>query len=221
MRCLMLLLSLAMLVPSAAQESTGFASTWHYPIAKELGEALRKAVPPPGPPTTVARFVPGPSSGTVEALAQALAARPVDQQELLQTMAQLRDVYDKSAAEEGRTNSLAAAYTFFIACNLTVYYGIEPTQAANDALFAQVETAIAATSTFSTLSDADKQAMHDWLIAMAGVVLTTFISADTAQSLEAAQAAQALAATAMMEVLDLDPKGITLDEKGLTVIPEL
>ena len=221
MRCPTLLLLLALLVPSAAQEATGFASTWRYPVAKELGAALGKALPPTGPPATVARFVPGPPSGTVEALAQALATRPADQQALLVTMAQLRAVYDKSAAEEGRTNSLAAAYTFFIACNLTVYYGNEPTEAASDALFAQVEAAISATPAVSSLSDADKQAMHDWLIAMAGVVLTTFISADTAQSLEAAQAAQALAATAMMEVLGLDPKAMSLDEKGLTVIPEL
>ena len=136
-------------------------------------------------------------------------------------MIQLRGVYDKSAEEEGRTNSLAGAYTFFIAGNLTVYYGNELTEAANDALFGQVEAAIAVTPAVSGLSDADKQAMHDWLIAMAGVVLTTFVSADTAHSLEAAQAAQALAATAIMEVLGLDPKGMTLDERGLTVIPEL
>lgn len=217
-----LLLMLCLTLSAGAQEaSTGFASTWHYPVARELGVTLSAIAPLSGPPATRARFIPGAPSGAAEALAQAMAPRPADQQALLTTMQQLRQVYEKTALEEDRSNSLAAAFTFFIACNMTAYTGKEPTEAADDRLFAQLETAIAATPSIASLSDADQQAMHDWLVAMAGVVLATFVSADVAGSPEAAEAARALAASAMNEVLGLDPEGMLLDEKGLVVIPEL
>lgn len=219
MRYLFLLLCLAL--PAMCQESSsGFAATWRYPVAKDIGAALRNSLYQ-GPPETIARFVPGAPSGAAEDLARALAPRPADQQELLSTMNQLRDVYQKSALDEGRGDSLAAALTFFIASNLTATTGREPTKEADSKLFAQVEAAISATPGAAALSDADQQAMHDWLVAMSGVVLATFVSADVAGSPEALAAAQSLAASAMIEVLGLDPQGMTLDENGLVVIPEL
>ena len=84
-------------------------------------------------------------------------------------------------AKEGKSHDLAAAMTFFISTNVAAFHRTElPSDATTESLYRSLQRAMAQSPAFAQMADAEKQRTHDWLVCMAGFVLTGY--ADARQS---------------------------------------
>jgi hypothetical protein len=182
MRSLVVLLLLVFLAYPVRAQDAPFGGSWRFPMASELVPALLSGGGRPDP--SVCTFTPKPGNSAAEDLSIALSGTPDAQASLLKTMMDLRGIYDEAVAKEGHANNLAAGLSYFLACDLTVFTGHEPSQAASQKMFEQLEAAIAATPAVAGLEDAEKQEMHDWLVAMGGVTLATYVGASVSKDPE-------------------------------------
>jgi hypothetical protein len=134
---------------------------------------------------SAARFTPGGDSGVAKGLADALGSSAQEKAALAEAFAQIKQGYEAEVAKEGKSNNLAAAFTFFIASNVAAYRQSEmPSDRATEVLFGELQAVIAGVPEFSRMSNAEKQGMHDWLVCMGGFTLAGY--ADARQTGDAA-----------------------------------
>lgn len=124
------------------------------------------------------KFSPGGDSGVAKALAEALGSDAREKAALTEAFAQIKQGYEAEVSKDGKSNNLAAAFTFFIASNVAAYRQSElPSDGATEALFGELQSVISGAPEFARMSNADKQRMHDWLVCMGGFTLAGYSDA--------------------------------------------
>jgi hypothetical protein len=111
---------------------------------------------------SVVKFRPVGDSGVMKVLADTLGANTQQKSGLTQVFSQVKQAYEAEVAQKGKSNNLAAAFTFFIAANVMAYHQTdEPSDQATDTLIEQLEDVISSVPEFARMSDAEKQKMHE------------------------------------------------------------
>jgi hypothetical protein len=114
----------------------------------------------------------------MKVLADTLGANTQQKAGLTQVFSQVKQAYEAEVAQKGKSNNLAAAFTFFIAANVMAYHQTdEPSDQATDTLIEQLEDVISSVPEFARMSDAEKQKMHDWLVCMGGFSMMGYMDA--------------------------------------------
>ncbi len=178
-------LCLCLRADAAAQAGERVGGTWQGPDPASIRSILSgAAAPAPAAPRArpdALKFKPAADSGVPRALGDALG-RTAEERELLSSVfTQVKQGYEAEVAKEGKSHDLAAAMTFFISTNVAAFHRTElPSDAATEALYRSLQRAMAQSPAFAQMADAEKQRTHDWLVCMAGFVLTGY--ADAKQS---------------------------------------
>jgi hypothetical protein len=147
-------------------------------ITNVLRERLSKRNSPARIDASITSFKPVGDSGVAKALADALGASPQQKVALTEAFQQIKQGYEAEVAKEGKSNNLAAAFTFFIAANVMAYYESgEPSDEASEALFKDMQSVIASIPEFARMSNSEKHKMHDWLVCMGGFVMAGYLDA--------------------------------------------
>ncbi|HYP28342.1 MAG TPA: lipocalin family protein [Blastocatellia bacterium] len=134
--------------------------------------------PAAGADSAVVRFKPIGDSGVAKALADALGGDPQQKAALTEAFLQIKQGYEAEVAKEGKSNNLAAAFTFFISANVMAYTQSEPpSDRATEMLFADLQSVIAGVPEFARMSDLEKQKMHDWLVCIGGFAMSGYLDA--------------------------------------------
>lgn len=163
-----------------AQTNARIEDSWNGQGSASIVRGLRerRARTASAADVSVVKFTPGGDSGVAKALADAIGNNAQEKETLAQAFALIKQGYEGEAAKRGKSNNLAAAFTFFIAANVTAYAETaEPSDKAIDALFVELQTVIAGAPEFARLSNAEKQKMHDWLVLMGGFTLAGYSEA--------------------------------------------
>lgn len=174
-------------VKAVGQVNERVAGTWggassSSSIARGLRERRGRAATVD---VSAVKFTPVGDSGVAKALADAFGSNEQERAALAEAFAQIRQGYEAEVAKQGKSNNLAAAFTFFIAANVAAYQQSEmPSDRATELLFGELQTVIAGVPEFARMSNAEKQKMHDWLVMMGGFTLAGY--ADARQSGDAA-----------------------------------
>jgi hypothetical protein len=123
-------------------------------------------------------FRPVANSGVAKQLADALGADPQQRAELLQIFQEIKTSYEGEARKGGKANNIAAALTFFIAAGSMAYHQTDqPAENVTNALVEILEQEMSASPDFKSMTDIEKQQMHDWLVVTGGFVLVGYLDA--------------------------------------------
>lgn len=167
-----------------AQSGDRLRETWKGPDASLVTNVIRSAARnrpaggTPKPRAEVLRFTPAGDSGVAKTLADAFGSSAEERAALVEAFGQIKQGYEAEVAKEGKSNNLAAAMTFFISTNVAAYHQTDlPSEEAGEQLFQSLQETMSAAPEFARLSNAEKQQMHDWLVLMAGFVLTAYTDA--------------------------------------------
>src|SRR5215212_510517 len=160
-----------------AQSNDRVRQTWRGPDVSTLWDLL-KDTGAKDVSVDVLKFTPAGDSGVTKALADALGGTPDERAALVQALAQLKQGYEAEVAQEGKSNNLAAAMTFFIAANVMSYYQTQmPSDADIAKLMESMQQAMARMPAFAQMSGPEKHKMHDWLVCMGAFALTNYMDA--------------------------------------------
>ncbi|HEX5732847.1 MAG TPA: lipocalin family protein [Blastocatellia bacterium] len=169
---------------AGAQSADRIGETWKGPDPSLITSILKnreKSRSPSGaarPSSGVVKFTPVGDSGVANSLADAFGRNEGEKAAVAEAFKQIKQGYEAEVAKEGRSNNLAAAMTFFIAANVAAYHQTDmPSDKAGEQLFQSLQIAMASTAAFARLSNSEKQQMHDWLVCMAGFVMTGYADA--------------------------------------------
>jgi hypothetical protein len=147
-------------------------------ITNILRDRLAQNRPPATVNLSVVTFKPVGDSGVAKALADALGANNQQKAALTEAFLQIKQGYEAEVVKEGKSNNLAAAFTFFIAANVMAYYeSAEPSDKASESLFREMQSVIASIPEFARMSNQEKHQMHDWLVCMGGFVMAGYMDA--------------------------------------------
>jgi len=128
--------------------------------------------------SAVVQFKPTGDSGVAKALADALGSDPQQKAALTEAFLQIKQGYEAEVAKEGKSNNLAAAFTFFISANVMAYtQSDQPSDQATELLFADLQAVIAGVPEFARMSNLEKQKMHDWLVCIGGFAMSGYMDA--------------------------------------------
>lgn len=124
---------------------------------------------------------------------------------LTQIFTETKKAYEGEVAPKGRKNNLAAAMTFFIVANLTVYHDVpEPTDTATENLFLALNQMIDETPDMVSVPNKDKQFLHDTFVSFSGLVFATYLEAKQTNNKETLKVAQQLAGGLLQEILKIN-----------------
>ena len=83
-----------------------------------------------------------------------------------------------------------------------------------------LEQRMARIPAFASMSDAEKQRMHDWLLCMAGFALTNYMSAKANNDVEGLATIKQFADYSMRVALGIEAAKLTLAGSRITLQPE-
>lgn len=215
-------LCLCLRADAAAQAGERVGGTWPGPdpalIRSILSDAAKPSAAAPRARPDVLKFKPAADSGVPKALGDALGRTPEERELLAGVFAQVRQSYETEVAKEGKSNDLAAAMTFFISTNVAAFHRTElPPDAATEELYRSLQRTMSQSPAFAQLADAEKQRMHDWLVCMAGFVLTGYAEARQANDRANLKTFADLADYSMRLVLGVEAGNVSLNGDGLSV----
>lgn len=209
---------------AGAQTETGdrVRETWNGPdpslVAGVLRGAGRSRAGTTAPRLSAVKFTPAGDSGVAKSLADALGGSAEERAALAEAFGQIKQGYEAEVAKEGKSNNLAAAMTFFISVNVAAYHHADlPSEEAGEKLFQSLQETLAAAPEFARLTDAEKHRMHDWLVCMAGFVLTGYADAKQKGDREAASNFAQLADYSMRVALGVEVGKMSLGGNGLSI----
>lgn len=207
---------------AAAQAGERVGGTWQGPDSALLRGILSASAAPAVAPSRarpdVLKFKPAGESGVPKTLGDALGRTAEERALLSKVFAQVRQAYEAEVAQEGKSNDLAAAMTFFISTNVAAFHRTElPSDAATDELYRSLQGAMAGSPAFARMADAEKQRMHDWLVCMAGFVLAGYADARQGGDQANLQNFGELADYSMRLVLGVEAGKVSLNGSRLSV----
>lgn len=165
-------------------------------------------------------FRPDPNLDTSNALAESLGTTAEEKALLRQLFSVTKTAFEKEVAAKGRKNNLAAAFTFFIGSAAMVYHDDpEPSDAALDKLWDNLDATFNETPEYSQLTNREKQEMYDTIVAFSGLILATYAEGKNTGNVETQQTAKLLAGTMIQLVLKTDPNKLRFGKDGLVVNP--
>jgi len=194
-------------------------------ILKERGES-KPSTGAARPRPEVVKFTPAGDSGVAETLAAAFGRTDGEKAALAEAFRQIKQGYEAGVAGEGKSNNLAAAMTFFITANVAAYHRADmPSDEAGEALFKSLVETMSAAPELARLSNAEKQQMHDWLVCMAGFVMTGYADAKQNNDQEGLKNFGELADYSMRLVLGVEVgrmsfRGDNLSIEGASAAPQ-
>ena len=133
---------------------------------------------PPAASYAVLRFKPAANSGVPKQIADALGRDPRERAALLGVFQEVKKSYEAEAAKAGKSNNIAAALTFFLAAASMTYHQTDaPADSVTDALVEVLQQEMSASPEFKSMTNLQKQQLHDWLVVAGGFVLAGYIDA--------------------------------------------
>ncbi len=124
----------------------------------------------------VLQFKPVANSGVAKHIAYALSEDPEQRAELIKIFQAIQRSYEAEAGKGGQSNNIAAALAFFMAASSMAYHQTgEPAESVTDALVEILQQEMSAAKDFTSMTDFEKQQMHDWLVVTGGFVLAGYL----------------------------------------------
>jgi hypothetical protein len=212
------LIALLLLSFVPAQTGDRIRQTWKGPDGSALQELFKDDASTRPSNAAAVTFKPEADSGVIKALAEALGSTPEEQAALTEAFTQFKQGYEAEAAKAGKSNNLAVTMTFFIVANTVAYHQIEmPSDADTIAMSQALEQKMARIPAFASMSDLEKQRMHEWLLCMAGFALTNYMSAKANNDTQGLATIKQFADYSMRLALGIDAAAITLAGPRITV----
>ena len=171
------------------------------------GAAAQNPVPAASKAATASmKFSPAAGDDTLQKLADSLGNDAQERQQMLQLVGAGKQLFEQKYAGKGWKDNVAGAFAFFIIATSTVHSDKEPTAAAQDNLFAALETTLAQSPDLARASDREKTALYNSLVACAGLSLLFHI--DGKQQGNAAEVGKAkeMAAGFSRKLLNVEPQ---------------
>jgi hypothetical protein len=122
------------------------------------------------------RFRPVANTGVAKQIADALGHNAQERAGLLAILQEVKKSYEAEAAKAGKQNNIAAGLTFFLAATSMAYHQTDaPDDSVTDALFELLQQELSGAADFKSMTDLEKQKMHDWLVITGGFVLAGYL----------------------------------------------
>jgi hypothetical protein len=123
-------------------------------------------------------FRPVADSGVAKQVADTIGRDAKEKEALLAIFWDLKRSYESDAAKGRKSNNIAAALTFFLASTSMAFHQTgEPSDNVTDTMVNVLEQNLSTSPQFKTMTDIQKQKMHDWLIISGGFVLVGYLDA--------------------------------------------
>ena len=124
------------------------------------------------------QFKPLANSGVTKQIADTLGRDPKERATLLGILQEVKKSYVAEAAKAGKSNNIAAALTFFLVTTSMAYHQTDaPSDRVTDALVEVLQQELSASPEFKSMTNLQKQQMHDWLVVAGGFVLAGYLDA--------------------------------------------
>lgn len=162
----------------------------------------------PKPAASSAKFSPVAGDDSLQKLADSLGSDAQERQQMLQLVGAGKQLFEQKYAGKGWNDNVAGALAFFIIATSTIYADREPTAAAQDNLFAALESTLAQSPELVKASAQEKTALYNSLTACAGLQLLFYI--DGKQQGNAAEIGKAkeMAAGFSRKLLNVEPQAL-------------
>jgi hypothetical protein len=200
------------LVP--VQTNDRVKQTWKGPDGSALQELFKEdasSATTPQNSAAVVQFTPGSDSGVIKTLAEALGSTVEERAALTEAFTQFKQGYEAEAAKAGKANNLAVTMTFFIVSNAVAYHQTEmPSDDDTIKMSQALEQKMARVPAFRSMSNLEKQRMHDWLLCMAGFALTNYLSAKQSGDAQGLATIKQFADYSLRLALGVDAAKLTL-----------
>lgn len=241
---LLILLSLVMCAPVAAQYSDSLGGNWNNPAsamitniimdryarrrleknlaAKRSGASSAAATSSTHSTTPVAKLSDAslhfrPTGTQLKAVEIANLMDPGNPQ-LVKLMVALLDEYEKNARAAGEPNDLALALSFFFATNASVYHDAgQPTDPQMLELRETIAEALLGGNGFKGVTDRQKQEMYEALVLYTGIALAAYQEGKQGGNAESVKSGQMLAGQNLLAVTGISPDKINFTDQGLSI----
>lgn len=201
------------------QANERIRDTWKGPDSAVIRELFKDdAAPARASNTAVVKFTPSGDSGVLKALSDALGNTVEERAALAEAFTGFKQSYEAEAAKAGKANNLAVTMTFFVVANVVAFHQTAMPEDADTVQMSQtLEHRMARIPAFSSMSNADKQRMNDWLLCMAGFALTNYMSAKAGNDAQGLATSKQFADSSLRLVLGVDPADLTLAGPRITL----
>lgn len=202
----------------ANQKGNSTGSTASSGSSKSVPSRSQNA---PAPDYAVLRFKPVANSGVAKQTADALSENPQERAALLTIFQEIKKSYDAESAKSGTANNIAAALTFFMtAASMAYHQTDEPTESVTNGLVEILQEDMSAKPEFKSMTNLEKQKMHDWLVVSGGFILAGYL--DAVQTSDAKQLADYKELANELYKLVLGPgiEKVNLAEIGATPVAD-
>jgi hypothetical protein len=177
------------------------------------------AKPEPGK-VPLTRFKPTGKRTVIPKIVDQLGQDAEQKKALRQLFDEGMKAYEAEAKKEGFPNDVAAAVTFYVAANWSVYHdGKEPPEEATDTMIAQVQQLFDSPE-MKQAKDADKEEFYEWCVAMGTLSMSLFQISKEGKDEKTLESLRASAGEALKNLLKIEPERINITEKGLEILPE-
>jgi hypothetical protein len=214
-------IALLLFVSAPFQASDRVRDTWKGPdtsVIRELFKDDAAAARPVEANAAAVKFTPSGDSGVTKTLADVLGSTPEERAALAEAFTGFKQSYETEAAKAGKANNLAVTMTFFIVANVVAYHQTAMPEDADTVKMAQsLEQRMARIPAFASLSNAEKERMHDWLLCMAGFALTNYMSAKASGDVQGLATIKQFADYSMKLALGIEAAKLTLAGPRITL----
>ncbi len=153
-------------------------------------------------------------------LANSLGGNVEEKAALRALFSATKSAFEAEVANKGRTNNLAAAFTFFVAATTTVYHNDpEPSDEAIDQLWDGLNAVLDESGELENMSDGEKQEIYETLIALSGLVLAGHMEGKNSGDQQTTNAYRVIAGALIETVLKTSPDKVRFDRSGLVIKP--
>lgn len=202
-------------VEKAEREARAKSASGRQTTAASSGPRIEHV---PAVPKNYGAFRPDPSVNTGRTIADALGQTPEEKQLYLAIYSTTKDAFEKEVSAKGWKNNLAAAFTFFIVSNATIYHGgAEPNEESISAIYQAINQTIDEIPEFAQMTNRDKQGLYNTLVGFAGIPIATFVEGQNNKDDATMKIAAQLAGKLMRELLKMDPDRISIKGGILTI----
>ncbi|MBC8142663.1 MAG: hypothetical protein H7Y38_14625 [Armatimonadetes bacterium] len=184
-------------------------------IAKRLAAPVATDTKPSKNPAT--RFSPTGKRTMAAQLVEKLAQNDDQKAALRDALTAGRIAYEAEAKKAGCENDVAAALSYYVAANWSVYNGgKEPSGSGSLSLIAQMQTMLDSPE-MRAAKNADKEALYEWCVTMS--VLTQTLYAASKDNPKMVVNLRASAGVAIKDLLNAEPGRVQITDKGLEITP--
>ena len=154
------------------------------------------------------KFVPNPGDDSLRKLADSVGSTEQERQQLRQVVQAGNTLFEQKYGAKGWKNDLAGAFAFFIVSISTVYNDQEPDGAAQDRVFDALGTTLVQAPDIAKLSNKDRNALYNTLIAAGGLPLLFYADGKQQNNAAEVEQAKAMAAEFSRKILNTEPQAL-------------